>query len=263
VFAFTLSEFDGPLPAVTVCAVRFPYRSYVQDSARCGVTCHPSTRCRRQRGFCSRSPQRPDDGANGDTGSMFRLSRTSEGEKQELLAIASNAPVSSPHLLTLAEGLLDPKPPTGFAHDLSRSNIGQGQQTFETARDAFLRWQQFDLGWVQVLNSSAEIIPGQLIGVEAHTAYLWSVNFNRIVETVDNSHRFGFMYATTALHVEQGQERFVLEFDPLTGVVSYLIEAVSRPRHPLARLAYPFSRAMQHRFARDSHTRIRSCILGS
>jgi len=50
--------------------------------------------------------------------------------------------------------------------------------------------------------------------------------------------------------------RFVVEFDPATEAVSYLIEAVSRPRHPLARLAYPFSRAMQHRFAKDSHERL-------
>jgi uncharacterized protein (UPF0548 family) len=103
---------------------------------------------------------------------------------------------------------------------------------------------------------------GEVVAVEAHTAYLWSINFSRIVEIVDRPTRFGFMYATTALHVEEGQERFVIDFDPESGSVSYLIEAVSRPRHILARLGYPFSRAMQHRFARDSHARIRHCILG-
>lgn len=172
------------------------------------------------------------------------------------MATASNAPVSSPGLLSLADGLLGSKLPRGFAHDLSRSNLGQGQQIFEAARDAFRRWRQFDLGWVQVLDFGAEIAAGQLVAVEVHTVCLWSVIFNRIVETVDSPTRFGFMYATTALHIEQGQERFVVEFDPTTEAVSYLIEAVSRPRHPLARLAYPFSRAMQHRFARDSHERL-------
>ena len=52
---------------------------------------------------------------------------------------------------------------------------------------------------------------------------------SRIVEIVDSPSRFGFMYATTALHVEQGQERFVIDFDPASGLVSYLIEAVSVP----------------------------------
>jgi uncharacterized protein (UPF0548 family) len=194
---------------------------------------------------------------------VFRLSRTSDAERQELLATASKAPLSSPHLLTLADGLLSSDLPPGFAHDVSRSNLGQGTQTFESARDTFLRWQQFDLGWVQVLDPGAEIAPGQLVGVEVHAACLWSVSFNRIVEIVDTPHRFGFMYATTALHVEQGQERFVVEFDPSTKAVSYLIEAISRPRHVLARIAHPFSRAMQHRFTRDSHARIERCVLNS
>jgi len=199
---------------------------------------------------------------NGDTGSMFRLTRTSEGDRRELQAIACKAPVTSPDLLTLADGLLSSKLPPGFAHDRSRSHLGLGQQIFEAARDAFLRWRQFDLGWVQVLNPGAQIAAGQLVGVEVHTVCLWSVVFNRIVETVDSPNRFGFMYATTSLHIEEGQERFVVEFDPATEAVSYLIEAVSRPRHPLARLAHPFSRAMQHRFARDSHARLRQYVQG-
>jgi uncharacterized protein (UPF0548 family) len=106
-------------------------------------------------------------------------------------------------MLTLADGLLGNTLPPGFAHDVSRSNLGHGPQTFEAARDAFLHWQQFALGWVQVLNPGAEIAPGQLIGIEVHTACLWSVIFNHIVETVDTPTRFGFMYATTALHVER------------------------------------------------------------
>ena len=99
------------------------------------------------------------------------------------------------------------------------------------------------------------------MAVEAHTAYLWSMNINRILEVVDSPTRFGFLYSTTALHVEEGQERFVIEFDTASESVFYLIEALSRPRHILARIGYPFSRAMQHRFGRDSHTRMRSCLL--
>ena len=77
------------------------------------------------------------------------------------------------------------------------------------------------------------------------------------METVDTATRFGLLYATTPLHVEQGAERFLLEFDPATGEVHYLLEAISRPRHLLARLGWPISRAFQHRFARHSHRRMR------
>jgi uncharacterized protein (UPF0548 family) len=191
---------------------------------------------------------------------LFRLSRMTEAETLALLAAAHLAPVSSPDLLTAANGLLG-TPPRGFVHDISQSELGRGRLAFEAARDALLQWRPFDLGWVRVVNPGAKIAPGQLIGVQAHTAYLWSVNLSRVVQLLDSPTRFGFLYATTALHVEQGQERFVIDFDPSTESVSYLIEAVSRPRHPLARLGYPFSRAMQHRFARDSHARMREAVL--
>jgi uncharacterized protein (UPF0548 family) len=59
------------------------------------------------------------------------------------------------------------------------------------------------------------------------------------------------------MHVETGQEKFLIEFDPATGNVWYELEAVSRPRHPLVRLGFPIARALQHRFARDSHRRMR------
>ena len=193
---------------------------------------------------------------------MFRPFRTSEAQKERLLAAAREAPPSSPQLLTVTEGLLA-KPPQGFVHDVSRSEIGRGPRAFAAAREAFQRWQQFDLGWVQVVNPTARILPGELVGVEAHTAYLWSINFSRVVEVVDGPARFGFMYTTTASHIEEGQERFIIDFDPESESVSYLLEAVSRPRHILARIGYPFSRAMQHRFARDSHARIRRGVRDS
>ena len=190
---------------------------------------------------------------------MFRLFRASEDQKEKLLTAAREAPPSSPQLLTLTDGSLG-GPPKGFVRDFSRSEIGRGRHIFMVAREAFQRWEQFDLGWVLVVNPTARIALGQMVAVEAHTACLWSINLSRIVEIVDSPTRFGFMYATTALHVEEGQERFVIDFDPESGSVSYLIEAVSRPRHILARIGYPFSRAMQHRFARDSHARISHCI---
>jgi len=96
--------------------------------------------------------------------------------------------------------------------------------------------------------------------VLARAAGLWSLNLSRIVETIDTPTRFGFLYATTAMHVEEGQERFVVDFDEEHSSVTYLIEAVSRPRHPLARLAYSFTRAMQHRFRKESQQRMHEAV---
>jgi uncharacterized protein (UPF0548 family) len=186
---------------------------------------------------------------------MFRLTRASKQEKEELLGAAREVPLSSPDLLTLTDGRLGTQR-RGFVHDLSRNHIGKGQLDFAAAREAFQRWEQFDLGWVQIANPVPKIVPGELVAVEAHTACLWSISLNRIVEIVNSPTRFGFLYTTTACHVEQGQERFVIELDAESESVFYLIEAISRPRHILARIGYPFSRAMQHRFARDSHSRM-------
>jgi len=191
---------------------------------------------------------------------MFRLTRPSRHEEQALLAAARDAAPSSPHLLSLEDGLLGGLP-AGFVRDVSRSEIGRGLQALAAAREAMQRWEQFDLGWVQVVDPNTEIAPGELVGVEAHTFGLWSISVNRIVEVVDGPTRFGFVYATTAFHVEEGQERFVIEVDPESESVSYLIEAVSRPRHFLARIGYPLSRATQHQFARDSHAQMRRRVM--
>jgi uncharacterized protein (UPF0548 family) len=83
---------------------------------------------------------------------------------------------------------------------------------------------------------------------------------SRVLETVDTLDRFGFLYGTTNHHAEEGEERFLLEYDREDGGVWYRLEAVSRPRHALARLAYPATRALQHRFARDSHARMKQAV---
>jgi uncharacterized protein (UPF0548 family) len=121
----------------------------------------------------------------------------------------------------------------------------------------------FDLGWLRVANPSAAIVFGQIVAVEAHSRGLWSINLSRIEEVADTRTRFGFLYATTTMHVEQGEERFLLEFEPTTGDVWYELEAVSRPQNAMARLGLPVTRAFQHRFARDSHRRMKQVVLQS
>ncbi|HEY1428201.1 MAG TPA: DUF1990 domain-containing protein [Candidatus Tumulicola sp.] len=151
-------------------------------------------------------------------------------------------------------------PPAGFAHDRSTITIGSGVRAFAVAREAISHWSQFDLGWVRVVNPPAAIVIGQLVGVEAHTAFLWSLNFCRIVEVVDEPFRFGFVYATTTVHVERGEERFLIELDPATDALSYTIEAISRPDDPLARIALPYARATQRRFVRESIARLHDIV---
>ena len=118
----------------------------------------------------------------------------------------------------------------------------------------------FDLGWVRVVNTTAPIECRQIIAVEVRALGFWSVNLSQILETVDSETQFGFLYSTTLHHAEQGEEIFLLRFDPATGEVNYELEAVSRPRHLLAKAGYPITRGFQHKFARDSHRRMRQAV---
>ncbi|HXM06504.1 MAG TPA: DUF1990 family protein [Candidatus Acidoferrum sp.] len=169
-----------------------------------------------------------------------------ESERRQILSSAAGAPGASPQYLTLAEGGIETLP-AGFVRDRLCSQIGRGVRAFAAAREAFLQWRQSDLRWVAVVDS-------------AHTAGVWTLNVCRIQDAIDTATRFEFVYATTTTDVEDGQERVLIDFDPDTQVVSDSVEAVSRPRHPLVWLAYPFARAMQHRFVRDSLERMRDIL---
>lgn len=190
---------------------------------------------------------------------MFTLIRPKAAEINQRVAAAAKLLAAAPPLLSLYGGLrLAERLPLGFAHDCRRSSIGVGGAAFAAAKAAFTHWVMFDLGWVRVANPEASIAPGQIVAIEAHTLGLCTLNLSRILTTIDSTTQFGFLYATTALHVEEGEERFLLEFDPSSGDLWYEVEAVSRPKAVFARLGFPITRAFQHRFSRDSHRRMRA-----
>lgn len=191
---------------------------------------------------------------------MFSLSRPTQAAIDRSIAEAHELPPATPALLTLLDGPIAPEPPRGFVHDVSSSELGSGSEIFERASQALSRWEHFDLGWVRVANPAVPVRSGSTVAIEAHTIGLWSVSFSRITETISTPHLFGFIYATTRMHVEEGRERFLLMFDPVTEVVTYVIEAISRPRHPLAKFAFPVTRVMQLRFAGESQLRLRQAV---
>ncbi len=173
-----------------------------------------------------------------------------------MVLAASRVPLS-PAYLSVERGLLTEQAPSGFEIDQMRTRIGTGKQAFEAAMRGFERWMQFDLDWVRVANPTVRIEVGSIAAVLVRSLGLWSVNLSQLVETVRTDTRFGFVYKTTPHHVEEGEERFLLTAESASGGVWYETEAVSRPRDVLALFGYPVTRAFQHRFARDSHRRMR------
>jgi uncharacterized protein (UPF0548 family) len=188
---------------------------------------------------------------------MFSLLRPKPSSIRHLLEQARNLPVNYGIVLNTQRGLQELPFPKGYDRDHTRTTIGHGAAAFDAAREAFRRWQQFDLGWVCVANPEAKIEQDEIVAVEAHALGLWSVNFSRILYVIDEPDRFGFGYGATPLHVERGEERFLLEFYPVSGEVCYDLLAFSQPANWLAQLGYPYTRSRQHKFAQDSHHRMR------
>lgn len=163
-------------------------------------------------------------------------------------------------LLALRRGPKATTLPAGFVRDYSRTHLGSGIDVFETAVRAFEDWREFDLGWVRVANAGVRIAVGEIVAVQVKSLGLWSLNLSQIVDVTREDDAVRFLYKTTPMHVEQGEERFLLTFDASTGEVHYELEAVSKPRHWLARLGYPLTRAFQHRFARHSHRCLQEAV---
>jgi uncharacterized protein (UPF0548 family) len=191
---------------------------------------------------------------------VFRFTEPTAAAIEVSVATASHFAPTGPPFLSAAVGLKDRQLPFGFSHDYSESLLGQGEAAFAKACQGFERWEMFNLGWASVANPSAAISLGQPVCVKVFSLGLWSINVSRIVEVVHTRNSFGFIYATTEFHVENGEERFLLEFDPGSDQVKYILEAVSRPRSRLAQIGYPVTRVFQHKFARESHLRMRQIV---
>jgi len=189
---------------------------------------------------------------------VFTLTRLSAAAIERGVAVAADLPLTAPPVLRVSHSRVPGTPlPFGFAYDMRRSCIGSGPEAFKAAKLAFGRWTPFDLGWARVANPDARIVAGQVIAVEVCTLGLWTLNLSRIREVAETPISFGFIYVTTTAHVERGEERFFVGLDAASGDVFYELEAFSRPRHTLAILGFPLSRWFQHRFARESHRRMR------
>ena len=161
------------------------------------------------------------------------------------------------------QGATQDEIPSGFVVDQYRAYLGEGEAAFELAKNALRSWRQFDLEWIEVLPRKAPIEPGTAVAVLARHYGFWSINSARIVYAIEDqgpTERYGFAYGTLPGHAECGEERFAVEWDRESDVVSYTVLAFSRPNHTLAQLGQPVARRLQARFARDSQWAIQAAV---
>ncbi|HTQ62273.1 MAG TPA: DUF1990 domain-containing protein [Candidatus Solibacter sp.] len=144
--------------------------------------------------------------------------------------------------------------PRGYTVDHNRMRLGEGPQAFDRAVKAICEWKMFEMPWVQLCWPDTPIREGATVAVLVSHFGFWSLNACRIVYVIEDNgedKKFGFAYGTLIEHGERGEERFTVEFHAHDSSVWYDVLAFSKP-NLMARLAYPFARALQKRFAAES-----------
>lgn len=197
---------------------------------------------------------------------MFLLNRPTDDQVSTYLALQAGKPYSYEPVGCTR----DARPRRGWSIDRHRVRLGIGEATFEAAREAIRRWEMFPKQMATLYWPDRPQQPGETVAVlfRAAPLFRWMLMPARVVYAVDETiqqtngslHRFGFAYGTLPDHMEAGEERFLVEWDAADDSVWYDLLAISRPRHFLARLAYPYTRSEQARFRRLSGAAMQAAV---
>lgn len=192
---------------------------------------------------------------------MIVLHKPSEAAKEKFLLEQQTLRYSYPHVA--ASMHLSQHVPAGYTRDRYRLLLGQGEGCFVRAKSALIQWTMYNNGWTELYPTIPEVRSGETVNVIANHFGFWSFNAVRIVYRVDEQgyvRRFGFAVGTLPGHLEQGEERFCIEWHQEDDSVWYELFAFSKPKHQLVKLGYPLARMMQKRFAIDSQQAMRQAV---
>jgi len=180
------------------------------------------------------------------------LRRPAEGEIGRVLAEQAALPFSYAEVGATRGG----EAPAGYPVNRVRGRLGAGRAAFEAASAALASWGMYATGWTWVRPADAQAREGQPFAVLARHYGVWSLNACRVVyalrEEGGGRSLSGFAIGTLPGHVEEGEERFTVEWDDRTDEVTYELFAFARPRLRLGGLAVPFARIVQRQFAAAS-----------
>ena len=196
---------------------------------------------------------------------MFTFRRPTDDLVRAYLQSLQDAPLSYAPVGCTRDGRRDEPQPPGFNRDQDRVLLGTGEETFRRACKAIQTWQMMPPSVVQPCPTGVPIEEGAMVAnlFRAWTLGGWLVLPTRILYLIDETTgdfvRSGFGYGTVQGHWEHGEERFLALWNQQDDTVWYDLLVYSRPRHPLARLAYPYTRYEQARFRRLSCEAMKSC----
>ena len=188
---------------------------------------------------------------------MVSFTRPSDAAAAAYLAARRGAGYSYPAQLV---GATRDRLPPGYAIAHYRVPLGTGERVFQRAKIAIADWKMFPQDLVELYPARPCLAVGTDVALRIRTACLWWLASCRIVYTVDETpgadahsvYRFGFAYGSLPGHAEQGEERFLVEWNPVDDRVTYDLLAFSRPDAPLVWLGLPFARFYERRFGWQS-----------
>ena len=162
---------------------------------------------------------------------------------------------STDALARLAESAADERPtaPADMLHAPTPSGYRRDRWTRPVDHDDFALARRGIATWAAQNAAGLTLSPPTpTIAVGVTLAFAYPVGPGsvtgtcRIVEVIDESDRFGFIYATLPHHPEQGEELFLVERDN-GGAITAVIEAVWRPANLITRIGLPVTRFFQRR----------------
>src|SRR5687768_11049206 len=160
---------------------------------------------------------------------MFTLTEPSDRDITRYISSQVKLPFSYSEVGTTRTNI-NSTGPAGYTLDHNRVQLGHGGETYRRAVEALQQWRHFELGWVTLVPHGVRVQEGAVVAVKARAGGMWSLNACRVVYVIDEQRRFAFAYGTLPDHIERGEERFTIEWQP-DDSVWYDILAFSQPRH--------------------------------
>jgi uncharacterized protein (UPF0548 family) len=171
---------------------------------------------------------------------MFSLRRPSQADLARIVEAQDGLELSYPE-----RGATGRAMPAGYHHDQWEADLGSfDAATFDRLATALGHWQPQHGAGISIYPAQ-EVQPGLTFALCFRLAGVYVTAAGRVVYLISEPDRRGFAYGTSPRHPEQGEEAFQLIRDDAR--IMFRVTAFSRPRHPLARLGAPVSRAIQAR----------------
>lgn len=195
---------------------------------------------------------------------MWHLTQISHARQTQMAELLHDAPLSyQPAGETRHWAVQQAQQVEGYDADQNVCVLGEGEACFHTAVTGLRQWRMFP-AWARVAGTQGQQ-QGSIIQLSFKLLGLHWHSFGRVVYAFEEENaagarrRVGFAYGTLPQHVEAGEERFSVAWLQ-DGRVVYELQAFSRPRYWMARLAKPLARHWQRRFVRESQLSFQSYV---